>query len=285
MRQSSCLRTLVLSILLPLQGLSQVDFDFKNLLINCVDRWVVFQREKDSTWALGFVYFDTQAGLTLNYEGKMSRSAEGVYSVARNENGMFKYRLQPNQVQVALLPENKFEELGIKKSPDWLAIYNRDTTSITRLYKRGFALNAWGECARALDYLSRASQADPKYPGLTVEMSFSYNCLEQYDKAIALLEAAISNNPDDAYLKKELIYSHTKSGDLPKAGELLKKALAELKDTSYHAESCYNLLYSYFMKKDKKNFAAWLDETKKWGKGNEQITKSIGLMEKELAKN
>jgi tetratricopeptide (TPR) repeat protein len=202
----------------------------------------------------GFIYIDAQAGLTLNYEGNFTISDNGIFIPKKIDSTNFKIRLQPNKVRVAFIPENKFEELQVPPIPDWLKYYQTDTNSVQRLYRWGFLYNGWNECTKALTYLERAKKINPEFKGLAVELAFSYNCLEKYDKAILILQNALVSNPADAYINKELIYAELKSGQLDKAAESCKIAIKVCTDKSYNGENCYNLLYSYYLKKDKTNF-------------------------------
>jgi len=256
---------------------------FDKRFVESEDKWVAFQKGKD-TLGYGFIYIDAQAGLTLNYEGNFIISEDGTFIPKKLNNTGIKVRLQPNQVRVAFIPENKFSELQIPAVPEWLKIYKGDTTSVERLYRWGFLYNGWNECAKALVYLEKARKINPQFKGLPVELAFSYNCLNQFDKAIPVLQNALETNPADAYINKELIYAQIKSGQLDKAAESCKKALAVCTDKTYNGENCYNLLHSYYQLKDKANFNAWLAETKKWTASNASLTRSIQTMEDELAK-
>lgn len=264
--------------------LAQNSLQFDKRFVECEDRWVAFQKGKDSAYAYGFIYIDAQAGLTLEYEGSFTITDAGLFVPQKLENSSYKIRLQPNRVLVALIPENKFEELKIAAVPDWLSIYKGDTTSVGRLYRWGYLYNGWNECAKGLSYLERAQKINPKYKGLEVELAFSYNCLGHYDKAVTVLQSALGDAPTDAYVNKELIYAQIKLGQLDKAAESCKAAIAKCTDQSYNAENCYNLLHNLYLKKDKANFLLWLDETKKWAAKNENLVKSIQIMENEMMK-
>lgn len=50
-------------------------FDKSN--IQCEDKWVAYQMNKDSIYNFGFIYVDNQAGLTLNYEGDFKIDKKG----------------------------------------------------------------------------------------------------------------------------------------------------------------------------------------------------------------
>lgn len=264
------------------QGQHILTFDKR--FVESEDKWVAFQKGKDSTLMYGFIYIDAQAGLTLNYEGNFTISENGTFIPKKLDSANFKVRLRPNQVRVAFIPENKFSELQISAIPEWLKYYKTDTASVERLYRWGYFYNGWDECAKALTYLEKAQKINPKFKGLSVELAFSFNCLSQFDKAISVLQNALTENPTDAYINKELIYAQIKSGQLDKASESCKKAIAECTDKTYNGENCYNLLHTYYEKKDKTNFNLWLAETKKWTASNASLTRSINAMEEELAK-
>jgi tetratricopeptide (TPR) repeat protein len=244
---------------------------------------LLFKWTKNSSYPYGFIYIDAQAGLTLNYEGSFKITQTGVFIPKKLDRTNVKVRLQANKVLVAFVPENKFGELQISGIPEWLKFYKIDNSSVERLYHWGFLYNGWDECAKALTYLKKAQKINPKFKGLEVELAFSYNWLSQFDKAIVVLQNALETNPTDSYINKELIYAQIKSDQLDKVAESCKKAIAVCTDKSYNGENCYNLLYNYYKKKDKKNFFLWLDETKKWTSGKTNLTNSIKKMQGELS--
>ena len=276
-----------LLFLLPLVWTSlkaQNSLEFKYRFTESENKWVAIRTDKDTVLNFGFIYIDASAGLTLNYEGTFTVSKDGKFIPKKMDNVEMKYRLKPNNVKVAFIPSTKYNELGITEYPDWLKIYLGDTTSIGHLYRWGFLYNGYDECAKALTYLERAQKIDPKFKGLEVELAFSYNCLSQFDKAILVLQNALVTNPTDAYFYKELIYAQIKSGQLDNAAESCKKALLICTNKIHNGEMCYNLLHEYYIKKDKKNFKLWVDETRKWNSSKVELINSIKTMEEELSK-
>jgi tetratricopeptide (TPR) repeat protein len=265
-----------------LKGQRSLTFDHR--FVESENKWVAIRTDKDTLLNFGFIYIDASAGLTLNYEGSFTISKDGKFIPKKLENVGMKYRLKPNNVKVAFIPSTKYNELGITEYPDWLKIYLGDTTSVGHLYRWGFLYNGYDECAKALTYLERAQKINPKFKGLEVELSFSYNCLSQFDKAISVLKNALETNPTDAYFYKELIYAQVKSGQLDKASESCKKAISVCTDKTYNGEMCYNLLHEFYVKKDKKNFNLWVEETRKWNSTKADLTSSIKSMEEDLAK-
>lgn len=275
------MKLLLLLTLLSSQLFAQ-PLEFNKRFVQSEDKWVAFQPGDDGIHEFGFIYIDAQAGLTLQHEGNFTILPSGALAVKRLDSVNMKVRLEANQVKVAWIPESKFRELGIMAIPDWLKYYKTDTNSVARLHKWGFMYNGWGECAKALDYLERAQKINPDFEGLGVELAYSYNCLEQYNKAITVLQKALAAAPTDAYTNKELIYALMKSDQLDKAAAACKNAITVCTDSQFNMENCYNLLHSFFLKKDKEQFNAWKAETRKWCKDNERLMKSIAAMEKEL---
>jgi tetratricopeptide (TPR) repeat protein len=124
-----------------------------------------------------------------------------------------------------------------------------------------------------LTYLEKAEKLNPKFKGLAVELSFSYNCLKQYDKAEMILEVDIKTNSRDAYVNKEYIYTLTKNNKIDKAVNQFETSTKTLKDDQYNAENCYNILQYYYNQKDKVNFKKWYDILQKQPNQNQMITK------------
>lgn len=270
---------ITLILFAALQVKAQSDLSFEHRFVESENKWVAVKSDKDSAFTFGFIYIDASAGLTLNYEGTFTIAKDGKFIPQKIENAGTKYRLKPNNVKVAFIPATRYDELGIKEYPDWLKIYLGDTTSVEHLYRWGFLYNGYNECAKALTYLEKAQKINPEFKGLDVELAFSYNCLTQYNKAILILQKAIEKKPTDAYIHKELIYAQIKSGQLEMASESCRKAIALCTDTKYNAENCYNLLYTYYAKKDKVNFNLWLPEAKKWTDSNASLKSRIKAME------
>jgi tetratricopeptide (TPR) repeat protein len=263
---------------------SQTVLKFDKLFVESENKWITFPKGKDSTYIYGFIYIDTQAGLTLNYEGKFKISENGTFVPKKIDSANIKIRLQPSAVLVAFIPEVKFQELQIPLIPEWLKYYKTDTTSVERLYKYGFIYNEWNECTKALTYLEKAQKINQRFNKLAVELAFSYNCLSKFDKAITVLQNALEENPADAYTNKELIYAQLKLGQLENAAVSCQKAIKICTDKTYNGENCYNLLHNYYLNKDKANFNLWLSETKKWTSSNADMTRSIKIMENEFSK-
>ncbi len=263
---------------------AQTPLNFDKRFVQSEDMWVAFKPDKDSAYVYGFIYIDPQAGLTLNYQGTFKILTTGEFVPKKFDSTNMKVRLQPNSVLVAFIPDNKFQELKISPVPEWLKYYKTDTSSIERLYNWGYMYNGWNEWAKALTYLEKAEKIDPKYKGLAVELSFSYNCLKQYDKAEAILKEEIRTNSTDAYVNKEYIYTLTKNNKIEKAVNQFEESLKRLKDNQYNAENCYNILQSYYIQRDKANFNRWYNILQNQPNENKMITEYADCMKADINK-
>lgn len=275
---------ILLVILIATKLNAQTDLNFDKRYVQCEDTWVAFKVDKDSAYPYGFIYIDQEAGLTFNYEGTFKILPNGEFVPKKLDSANIKMRLEPNNVLVAFIPENKFEELNIQPIPDWLKYYKTDTSSIERLYNWGFMYNGWGECAKALSYLEKAQKLNPKFKGLAVELSYSYNCLKRYDKAEIILEEEIKTNASDAYVNKEYIYALAKNNKIEKAENQFNTSIKTIKDKQYNAENCFNIMQYYYIQQDKANFNKWYKILHKQPIDNKLITKYAGDMKAAINK-
>ncbi|MGC4103770.1 tetratricopeptide repeat protein [Ferruginibacter sp.] len=279
------MRTLALILtLLTFKLTAQVDLKFDKRFVESEDKWVAFGMDKDSSYIYGFIYIDEQAGLTFNREGKFKINSDHTFAVEKLKEANIKVRLQPNNVKVAWIPAAVYKDLQIESVPDWLKFYKTDTTSAKRLYKWGYMYNGWELCSKALTYLIRAKQIAPDYEGLNVELAFSYNCLGEYNNAEQILEEEIKVNPTNAYVNKEYIYTVTKTKNIDKATTQFLKSITTIKDRTYNAENCFNILQYFYIAKDKKNFNTWYNELKKWPNDNQALTDYANAWNKEINK-
>lgn len=264
---------------------AQSNLTFNKRFVECEDKWVAFNKNKDNSYPYGFIYIDPEAGLTLNYQGTFKISSNGKFIPTKLDsvNNMI-IRLKPNNILVAFIPKNKFTELKIDSIPTWLKFYKTNKNSIERLYKWGYMYNGWNECKKALTFLKKAKQLNPNYKGLAVELAYSYNCLKQYDLAENILKENIKINPDNAYVNKEYIYTLSKNNKIKKAIQQYKLTKKTIKDKQYDVENCYNILQYFYFQKDQKKFNKWYEELSKLGIKNKMIKIYADRMKKDINK-
>lgn len=261
---------------------AQNDLKFEKRFVQSEDAWVAFPADSTGAFPFGFIYIDAEAGLTLEYGGMFKIDKNGKFLKEKvEEERSIKYRLQPNNVLVALIPETNFGDLNIQAVPEWLKFYKKDQGSVEQLYRWGFFYNGYGECEKALEYLEKANKLNPNFKGLAVELAYSYNCLARYESAIKILQTALKVTPKDAYTNKELIFAQAKMEKLEDAANTFRKT-SKFPDKTYNAENAYNILQGYYLLKDKKNFSKWWEETKEYISSNQQFLTNAEFMKKNL---
>ena len=270
-----------LLLLLTLSARAQNALKFDKRFVECEDKWVVFRPDKNGTYQYGFIYIDEQAGLTQQVGGLFSIAKDGTYmGISQGlDSTSIKVRLEPNQVRVALLPPAAFASLKIKATPEWLRFYKTDTVSVKHLYRWGFLYNSWGESAKALSYLQRAQQLDPKFSSLAPELAYTYNALQQYDKAIPVALDGLKIASTNCYTYKELSYAQLQSGQLENAAATYQKSVALCADKETKSEIAFNITGHYYRAKDRSNFDYWAKETKKWATKGDKFAVGLASMQ------
>jgi tetratricopeptide (TPR) repeat protein len=257
-------------------------FDKRN--VQCENKWIARQMDKDSIYTFGFIYIDSQAGLTFNYEGKFKVDNKGKFNRIKEEPISLKQRLVPNRIALAEIPEDKFKELTIEKEPSWMKFYKGDVNSVEHLYRWGYMYNGYEEIEIALTYLEKAEKINPNFKGLQTELAFSYNALGDFDKAELALQKELITNPNDCYTLKELAYTNTKSKHFEKAKATFDKMVVACSEKKYIQETAHNLAYEYYKIKDKEKFAFWKKEADKWVQTKNNLSDNLDKMEAELDK-
>lgn len=264
---------------------AQDDLRFEKRFVESEDKWVVFQRGEDGKYVLGFIYIDQQAGLTLNYECLFTISDKNQYVREVKPDSQlvaYKVRLKNNNVKVAWLPAARFAELHVADPPSWLGVYKSYTDTAARLQRWGYYYNDWGMSEKALEYLEPGYKRAPAFKDMATELGFAYNALEQFDKAIPVLEKAAELTPEDGYVYKELSYAYLSKGDIEAGAKAAESGVKYYDDNRMKAEIAHNVAYHYYLKKDKKQFARWAAESKKWAEEGSEFAKRIDYMQKKL---
>jgi tetratricopeptide (TPR) repeat protein len=260
---------------------AQNELKFDKRYVESEDQWVAFAADSIGNHIYGFIYIDSEAGLTLDYSGTFSIENGKYISKKKVTEGSMKYRLEPNNNTVAFIPDARLKELAVDKIPDWLQYYKKNEGSIGRLYRWGYLYNGYHECEKALTYLEKAEKIDPDFSGLQTELAFSYNALGRFEEAETALKKALKTNPLDCYTLKELAYTYKNLLQAEKSAEVYNKMAVACNEKNYIQETAYNLAFHYYEQKDKKNFKKWAKEARKWGDNN-QYTQQLALLEQKL---
>lgn len=221
----------------------------------------------------------------MHYEGTFKIDAAGKYIPARAlDYSTTKVRLEPHKGVIAIIPDEKFAELGVKAVPDWLAGYKTGENTIERLQRWGYLYNAYNMSGKALIYLEKAYKINPKFAGVEFELGYAYNALGKFDKAVEVLNAAIATSPKECYLYKELSFANIHLQKIDEASKIALKGIEVCDEKPIKAEIAINIAGGYFNKKDLANFNAWAKETRKWTTKGDQLSKYLDDMESKIKK-
>jgi tetratricopeptide (TPR) repeat protein len=261
---------------------AQGPLNFNKRLIESENKWVAIKTAKDSLYGYGFVYLDVTAGLSAREGGTFKITKEGAFIPTKNPSYQTRLiRLQGNPLIVAWIPMDKVKEMQEQEMPDWLKSYKADTTSTAWLFRKGVTYNAGNDMPKAFYYLDQVKKIDPKYPGLEFEYIYAYNALKQYDKAVAMIENALITQPNNGDLYKELVFAQVNSNQMNKAEETYKKGI-EHSSINVKTEMAFNILYTYFAKKNKEKFNFWANDIQTWLSATSPRAKDLTKMKEML---
>jgi len=257
--------------------------EFNKTFYESEDHWVAFPaKEGENKYNFGFVYLDNTAGYTFDWEGTFSIDPSGKFIPVKKEVvGSVKHRLEPNTIEMAIIPDSKLNDLEVPKIPDWLENYKSDGTA-SALVRKGYHLNHIGASKNALEPLLKAYKINPHESGLEFELSYAYNAIGEFQKAVEVLEKALKNNPKDHMFYRELGYSYINLEKPSEAEKIYKKGISISTDDSQKAEMAYNMAGVYYRSKEKNKFQVWAKQVKKFAIPESQFVKNIDLMEAEL---
>ena len=279
---------LVILLLASLKSFAQQDvlLRFDKRFIDCENKWVaIFPKKGDTSITYGFVYIDPQAGLTFDYAGKFKVDSGKLFPVYKvpQDSTSIKIRLQASNTAVAIIPNERLNDLAVEEFPDRFKNYQTsDTNSATYLYRRGFLYNDWNESDKALPYLEKGNEKYPDDAHIQFELAFAYNALQNYDKAIPLLETMIKAAPLNGNLYKELSYAQLETNHLSEAAETAKKGIPLENAADMKSEMAYNLAHHYYLIKDKSNFDYWDKEARKYATEGDAISLSLNALEEKI---
>lgn len=265
--------------------LTNLNFDTK--YFDAVDKWVAFPKNPtDSTHIYGFIYLDNNAGFTFHYENKFKIENEKLNLITKDSASTnIKYRLQPNVNLVSILNKEQISALHLPKQPKWLSVYKQKSDDVEYLKNEGYHYNHAGASKLALQPLLKAYKIQPHFKGLEFELSYAYNALKEFKKAIPILERAIENNPKDFYFYRELGFSYVNLSRIESAEKTYLKGI-EISDNDFEkSEMAVNMAKAYFKLRDKEKFDEWANLTRKYAKKDSNYLKYIEAFEKNWNKD
>lgn len=257
------------------------NFHFDQHFIDCEKKWVVFPKANNMPgYPLGYIYMDAVAGFTFQLTGFLSVNKDHTYSkdTSAFRTTMQKVRLGANTRPVAIIDPGHYRELKLDPYPKLFHIYYDGVDSLSRYQRLGFTYNDLQQFDKAFFYLNKVYAKDPHHDGTEFELSFAYNATNKYDEAIKILEAAIKNNSKNMMFYRELGFSYMGKNDNDKAIEVYKNAIAQYAPDAMDetkAEMALNLAHIYSVKGDNASKTEWVANAKKWAPVNSHIYNSI----------
>jgi len=264
---------------------TKTELSFTTEFYDAVNKWVAF-RGDDSVHLAGFIYIDTQAGFTFQFETEIIVTEKGLKKLSDESklaDNVIKLRLGRNAADVAVLSDKDIEQLGWPKIPDWLKYYkpeNEEESSY--LVGIGSAYNHIGASHKAIEPLMKVYNKDPHFEEVEFELAYAYNALRNFDKSIEVSKKAIANDSTDYLLYKELGFSLINQNKLEEAEKVYLKGIEMSKSKEMQAEMAHNMAYGYFRAKNKPKFDEWAKLTKKYADEDSRFLQNIKHFEENL---
>lgn len=257
------------------------ELKFKTSYFDAVDKWVAFdKKEEDSSYVVGFIYIDQQAGFTFDFESRFMITDKGLKKLPRDFDNSLKSRLSQNTADVAVLTEEQVQQLQLPKQPEWLKHYKTNETEPSYLVQIGYHFNHVGASKNAIEPLTKAYQKDFHFKGVEFELSYAYNATKQYEKAIEVLTKAIQHDPNNFWFYRELGFSYKNLNRISDAEIIYQKGISISNDNAQKAEMAVNMAQSYFKLKDKQKFDEWARIVRQYSEKGSQFEQYLQTWEK-----
>ena len=255
---------------------------FATRYYDAADKWVAFDKKaEDTTYMVGFIYIDEQAGFTYNYESRFIMTNNGLEKLpSALDSVSLKVRLSQNTVNVAVLSDEEVKQLNLPEVPDWLKYYKENENENSYLVRIGFLYNSVGASHNAIEPLLKVYEKEPHFQGLEFELAYAFNATKQFDKAIPVLNKAIENDPKNFWYYRELGFALKNQNKLDEAEKVYLQGIKLSSDKLQKAEMAINMAQSYFQVKDKAKFKEWAKLTKKYADKKSRIYEYIDYFEK-----
>jgi tetratricopeptide (TPR) repeat protein len=259
---------------------SNEDIVFDRTIEEAEKRWVICPPLEDKSYQFGFV-FDLGDGLTFKMEGAFKIKNDSIFERIYGKDINPRPNLTGSSDSVALVPENKQIELGIGQFPDWYEAEPENEgrkKNVFEWYTKGYVHNKKGEYAKAKVPLEQAYQLNPDFKNLRLQLALTYNALKIHQKALPLLEKAITLEPKNYQLYQALSHAQLLSGEVSSAEKNANKGIKLCKINPPRCQMALTLAYQFYDNKDKRKLKKWLRESRKYALDGGRQAKQIGEM-------
>jgi tetratricopeptide (TPR) repeat protein len=244
------------------------DLKFDKIITAFEKHWVVLKKpDTASYYTFGYVYIQSDKGFMFKEAGQFEIGKKGQYVLRTGKKGQYQFsadnadRSSPTRVIrcrdtigginsraislpfASVLPSKHFKELKIEAEPQWVKPYYVYTDTLEHNYRWGCFYTEEIELPIGISYLEKVYKISPHYEGVKVPMdnadwiknfgielklSAAYNFTHQYDKAIAILNNAILNDPKNLSFYFELGFAYREKADRPAAINIYKQGLMQI---------------------------------------------------------
>lgn len=238
-----------------------VTFLFDTDFFDAADHWVVLSEKTNDSLSLGYVYLDEYKGFSFVLENNFKIDKNGKFQFGKQRDGYIMKRTLNGKVSI--LKNEHVKTLALPEKPQWLKIYDTKQTAET-LIRKGCFYNRVGCSQFAIPFFEQASALQPHAENLDVELAVAYNATREFEKAIALMNAAIAYNPRNYMLYRELGFALIQMGKVPEAEQTYLTGLNYCRNNDEKFELCLDMVQIFFEIYDKVNFEKWIKTAKKY---------------------
>jgi tetratricopeptide (TPR) repeat protein len=258
---------------------SDTSLKFDRRYTQCEKKWVVRRPDSTGKYTFGYIYIDSQAGFTFDFKGNfiVDKNNRYIVDTSVSQGTSIKVRLYPNWGNIAVLPVDRFKELGIKPEPNWIKGYYSYTDTVAHNFRWGFIYNDLDQCDTALAYLKKAYAVQPHYKGLEFELIFAYNALRRFDEAISIINSAIKADPKNVLFYRELGYAYQQNKDYDRSVATYMQGIEMCTDKEIETKSemAINMANSYKSLGKNEEYKIWGAKAKSWATPGSALYKFI----------
>jgi tetratricopeptide (TPR) repeat protein len=264
-------------------------------------KWVVLKKaDTTSSYTFGYIYIDTLDGFIFQKEGtfkvgKKNRYIRDSGNLKKHFDRTVLYPPRSFMMGSILLPrpmasisDKHFKELKIQAEPDWVKPYYNYTDTLAYNYRLACIYGNASYTYDAIDYLQKIYKVNPHYigvkqklefgyylgsQGVELKLAWAYNSLDQSDKAITILNAAIKHDAKNPFFFYVLGWSYELQKNGEAAVNTYKQGLQLMgTETQLKANLAYGISNSY-------QSLHRLEEAKKWRAMGDQYNPHPGRVD------
>lgn len=225
---------------------------------------VIPNKELAKNYAVGFIYFDQNAGYTFRSLGNLN-DENGKLHYKENENSKVSFtntRIGNLEFKTAKLSENLLKIYNLPSTPEWLKIYASSESDNLKILNRASFMNGANNPKLALPKLLKLYNENFKPEKLFFELIFSYNALRDFNNAEKYSIEALKTDKADDLIKKEYVYALVNQNKIDEADLYLTKNIFSFKTDNNKFEAIINIIASSAHNNKLEVANKWLEKLK-----------------------